>query len=101
LAHACLEEPEDALREATLGSDLYPVSRDKFFGQNFVANLALVHALVGKKDEAMDLLEPLVTEPGPFSYYQVAVDPLWQSLWEEPRFRALEAKLNYQSAPSR
>ncbi len=98
LAHACLDEPEDALREATLASDLYPVSRDKLTGQNFVANLALVHALVGKKDEAMDLLEPLVTEPGPFSYYQVAVDPLWQSLWEDPRFRALEAKLNYQSS---
>ena len=101
LAHACLEEPEDAVREATLASDLYPVSRDRYGGPNFVVNLALVRALVGRKDEAMDLLEPLVTEPGQLSYYQVAVDPLWQSLWEEPRFRALEAKLNYQSPPPR
>jgi tetratricopeptide (TPR) repeat protein len=101
LVYACLGQGEDAVREATLGSDLYPISRDRYGGLAFVENLVLVLAQAGQADRALDRLEPLVTEPGETSWYAVSQDPLWQSLWDEPRFRALEAKLNYQSAPSR
>jgi len=95
LVHACLGQGEDAVREATLGSDLYPVSRDRYAGLRFVENLALVLAQVGRTDAALDRLETLVTEPGETSWYAISRDPLWQLLWEEPRFLALKAKLSY------
>ncbi len=63
-------------------------------------NLALVRALVGDTGGAMDLVEELVTVNGDTSWYTLSLDPLWQSLWDEPRFQALEAKLDYQIAPS-
>jgi len=95
LVHACLGQGDDAVREATLGSDLYPVSRDRYVGLVFVENLALVLAQAGRTEAALDLLEALVTEPGAASWYAISRDPLWQAVWEEPRFQALKAKLSY------
>jgi len=95
LVHACLGQGDDAVREATLGSDLYPVSRDRYIGLEFVENLALVLAQAGRTEAALDRLEVLVTEPGNISWYAISRDPLWQALWEEPRFQALKAKLSY------
>jgi TolB-like protein/Flp pilus assembly protein TadD len=96
LVYACLGQGERAIQEATLGSDLYPLSRDRFGGLAFVENLVLVLAQVGEIDRALDRLEPLVTEPGELSWYIVARDPLWKALWDDPRFQAMEERLSYQ-----
>ncbi len=91
-ALACLGRRDEAVREATLATDLYPVSKDAIGGPDFLRNLATVRLMVGETDPALDLLERLMEMPGGPHAGQLENDPLWRRLAAHPRFKELIAR---------
>ena len=56
-------------------------------------NIASIHAGLGEKQEALTWLERVyVKQPGQLT--TLNIDPAWDSLREEPRFKALLKKIN-------
>jgi hypothetical protein len=55
---------EDALREGRRAVETEPESLDAFQGTDSAANLALVYALIGEQDQAITLIERLLSIPG-------------------------------------
>ena len=85
-------QKEEAIRQATLASDLLPVSRDAMDGPKYVENLAQVYGLVGNHDAALDRIEYLLSIPGGVSSGLLKLDPVWNPLRQDPRFQALIKK---------
>ncbi len=55
---------EEAIREGRRAVELIPESTDALNGPQFAYNLALVYALTGEVDQAVNLIERLVHTPG-------------------------------------
>ena len=64
LLYAYMQRKEDAIRESRRAVELEPESQDAFHGAIYAANLALVYALVGEPDQAITLIERLLSTPG-------------------------------------
>ena len=92
IAFACLGRKDEAVREARLASDLTPISSDAIDGASYLQGLALVYAMVGESDAAIDLLEKLLAFPSGTSVNMLKLDPAWSSLWKLPRFQKLMEK---------
>jgi serine/threonine-protein kinase len=67
LLYACLGRKEDALRLGHRAVELVPESMDAFYGPCLSGLLALIYARIGDSDQAMALVERLLTLPGPVS----------------------------------
>jgi len=101
LLYAYMQRKEDAIRESRRAVELEPESQDAFHGANDAANLALVYALVGEPDEAITLIERLLSTPGPVqqspdSPQNITLADLrlrweWDSLRSNPRFQKILA----------
>ncbi|MGD2218236.1 MAG: hypothetical protein PVJ64_15870, partial [Gemmatimonadales bacterium] len=89
LAYAGLGMGEEAIREASLATELLPLSRDAFYGTDPVTDLARVYVTFGEHDAALDQIEMLLAIPGWLSTHWLTLDPVWQPLHDHPRFRAL------------
>ena len=89
LVRAGLGRREEALRAARTGVDLMPISREAYRGAHRVEDLARVHALVGDPEEAVALLEDLLSRPVRLCAPVLALDPAWDPLRADPRFQAL------------
>jgi TolB-like protein len=80
--------PEDA-REILRSFEM--IGRDGGYVDPF--NLALVHAGLGERDEALSQLERCATE-GSVQNWIMAPEPFFDGLRQEPRFRAVQRRLN-------
>jgi serine/threonine-protein kinase len=95
LAYAFLERKEEAIQEGNRAIELYPISKDAALGPRYVLNLAKIYTIVGENEEAINLLEYLLSIPAAeFLWHIVTVpylqlDPQWDSLRNLPRFRRL------------
>jgi serine/threonine-protein kinase len=89
LALAGLGRREEALRAARAGVDLMPVSREAYRGAFRAEDLARVHTLVGDPDEAIAILEGILSRPARLCAPVVALDPSWDPLRSHPRFQSL------------
>jgi serine/threonine-protein kinase len=67
LLYAYLGRKEDALRQGHRAVELLPESKDAFYGPNLSCLLALIYARIGQSDQAIALIERLLTVPGPVS----------------------------------
>ncbi len=63
-----MQRKEDALREGRRAVELEPESQNAFHGANMAASLALIHALLGERAEAITLVERLLSAPGPVGW---------------------------------
>lgn len=91
IAYAYLDRKEDAIREGNLAMSLYPVSRDAYYGPRYVLDLAKIYTVVGEYEEAINLLEYLMTIPAG-NYVTVSLlqlEPVWDPLREHQRFQRL------------
>jgi eukaryotic-like serine/threonine-protein kinase len=92
IAYAGLGQKQDAVREGKAGVDLKPVNQDAVDGFFRIEDLAKIYSMVGEKDEAMRLLEQLMSIPGDLGVGALRLDPAWKPLRDEPRFQALLRK---------
>jgi TolB-like protein/Flp pilus assembly protein TadD len=93
---AGLGKKEDAVNEGKKAVELLPESQDAFDGPQATAALAEIYAWVGEHDEAIRLLEHLLTVPGGLTVPTIKLDPVWDPLRQDPRFQALIDKYSKQ-----
>ncbi len=91
LAYAYSGESHEAIREGARAVELYPVSKDAHGGPIYILNLAEIYVLAGLYEEAISLLEFLMSVPAGniVSVPVLRLDPKWDSLRGHPRFQSL------------
>jgi len=89
LAFAGMGRKEDAIREGIEAVNLAPLSKDAFYAQFLVTNLAEIYVVVGDYDSAVSELRTLLSMPGFASVPYLKIDPVWKPLYGNPEFREL------------
>ena len=89
MIHAELGEKKNALNAAARAAVLLPISRDSFDGPILATTLAAVSVKLGEKDSAIQQLESLVGVPNGPTPGILRVEPAWDSLRDDPRFKKL------------
>ena len=98
--YAYMQRKEDAIRESRRAVELEPESQNAFHGATHVANLALVYALLGESDQAIPLIERLLSTPGPvecsdypnnITLAELRLRWEWDRLRSDPRFQKILA----------
>ena len=89
---ALLGEKGAAIAEATKATELLPESVDAFAGPEMTQTRAEVYALTGEQEKAIDLLDKLLSRPSPVTVAVLKVNPIWDSLRDNPRFIELLKK---------
>ena len=89
LALAYLGRKPEAVREGKRGLELMPISRDGYFGPYVQLQLVRIYLLVGEPEQALDQLEPLLRMPFYLSPGWLRIDPTFDPLRGNPRFRKL------------
>ncbi|KPK56458.1 MAG: hypothetical protein AMS21_12725 [Gemmatimonas sp. SG8_38_2] len=80
---------DEAKELATAGPPTDRVSRDHFEETGDRTLLAEVLVIGGEYDAAIDQLEYLLTVPSATSVAQLELDPIWNPLRDQPRFKRL------------
>jgi serine/threonine protein kinase/Tfp pilus assembly protein PilF len=100
LLYAYMHRKEDAIRESRRAVELEPESQNAFHGAIAAGELAQVYALVGEQDQAITLMERLLSTPGPIQWLDhpqnITLADLrlrweWDSLRSDPRFQKILA----------
>lgn len=93
-AYAGLGRKTEAVAEGERAVALMPVSQDALTGVDMLANLAQLYVRVGQPDQAIALLERVLSLPSGVitSSALLRLDPSWDSLRDDPRFKALLLK---------
>jgi len=92
VAYAALGQKEEGIRHGERASELVPLSREPYFGQSEVEDLAWILTLVGDYDAAIDELGRLLSVPSRTTLPFLEMDPRWAPLLDRPRFKELEEK---------
>jgi len=91
LSLAYLGRRDEAIREGLRGAALQPVSKDAVQGPYVQHQLARIYILTGEPEKALDQLEPLLKIPYYLSPGWLKIDPTFDPLRNNPRFRKLVA----------
>lgn len=89
LAYAGLGRREDAIREGTRATELMSIDMEAWRGATHLEELGKIHAQLGDVDEAIDIIDTLLSRPGELSVNLLRLDPAWDNLRADPRFQAL------------
>ncbi|MEY2490115.1 MAG: adenylate cyclase [Verrucomicrobiota bacterium] len=98
--YAYMQKKDDAIRESRRAVELEPESQNAFHGAAHAANLALVYSLVGEPDQAITLIERLLSTPGPvecsdfpnnITLADLRLRWEWDPLRSNPRFQKILA----------
>jgi serine/threonine-protein kinase len=92
IAYAGLGRREEALREGEKGLALLPVSKDAIVGPFRIEDLAFISTMAGEQGAAIDRIETLLSMPSHISVPLLRIDPKWDPLRGNPRFRKLLEK---------
>jgi serine/threonine protein kinase/tetratricopeptide (TPR) repeat protein len=79
----------DAVREGQKGVALLPVSKDAVNAPYMQHQLARIYVMVGEPEKALDRLEPLLRIPYYLSPGWLRIDPTFDPLRQNPRFKKL------------
>ena len=100
LLYAYMQRKEDAIREGHRAVELEPESQNAFHGATHAAYLALIYALVGESDQAITLIQRLLSTPGTgqsaehsqnMTLAELRLRWEWDSLRSNPRFQKILA----------
>ncbi|HEY2626203.1 MAG TPA: tetratricopeptide repeat protein [Candidatus Udaeobacter sp.] len=86
---AYLGENDSALAEAQHATELAPESKDAFGGPEITSGVAEVHAILGDNGRAIEILDGLLSRPSGITVQDLKVNPVWDSLRNDPRFQVL------------
>jgi serine/threonine-protein kinase len=92
IAYAGLGRRNEAVREAKLGYDLMPASKDALRALSRLSDLAVVYTMVGQAGEAISVLDDLLGRSGNWTPHVLRLDPKWDPLRSDPRFQTLLLK---------
>ena len=87
-AYAGLGRWPEAIATAKRPFEILSPSLREVARYRYVFALARIHVLAEQKDEALDLLSPLL-EREPLYRNDLRVDPVWDPLRDDPRFQRL------------
>ena len=91
---AALGNKDNAIREGQRAVELMPVSKSSIEGATLMRYLAVIYALAGEKDRAIEQLAEAAKLPGGYlSYGHLRLNPMWDPLRGDPRFEAIVASL--------
>jgi len=103
MAYAGLGMKIKAIMEGELALSLMPVEKDYYRAIFMLEDMARIFTMVGEFEEALRVLEQLLSMPSAISVNLLKKDPAWKPLWDLPEFqqivRAVEAK--YQAEQER
>jgi TolB-like protein/Tfp pilus assembly protein PilF len=88
-ALAWLGEKDAALAEIGRAMQLLPEGKDAFGGPEITTSAAEVHAIIGDAAAAVAILDGLLSRPSPITVPGLKVNPIWDSIRNDPRFQAL------------
>lgn len=80
---------EEAIREGRRPLELVPPSRDAYGTRYAQHQLVRIYMILGERDKALDLLEPLMQSPYYLSPAWLSIDPNFAPLKGHPRFERL------------
>ena len=89
LALAYLGLKAEAVREGERAATLMPIAKDSLAGPSVQHRRVQIHLLLGERDKALDLLEPLLKVPYFLSPGWLRIDPDFDTLRGNPRFEKL------------
>jgi TolB-like protein/Tfp pilus assembly protein PilF len=89
---AWLGEKEAAIAEAKRATELLPESVDAFDGPVCTQALAEVYVIVGEYDQALPIVDGLLSRPTQVTVAQLKVNPLWDHVRQDPHFIAILKK---------
>jgi len=89
IAYAGLGRKDDAIREGKHAVELSPIQKDAWIGSWRLEDLARIYAMVGEHDLATEQLEYLLSIPSELSVHLLRLDPVWDPLRGQFRFRKL------------
>jgi TolB-like protein/Tfp pilus assembly protein PilF len=90
--HAWLGEKEAAIAEAKRATELLPESLDAFEGPVCTQTLAEIYMIVGEYDQALPIVDGLLSRPSQVTVAQLKINPLWDPVRQDPRFIAILKK---------
>lgn len=93
-AYAGLGKKTEAAAESERAVALMPVSKDALTGADMLACQAQLYVRIGQPEQAIALLERVMAMPtgGILSGALLRLDPIWDPLRDDARFKALLAK---------
>ena len=88
-----LGNPTEAIQAAQQAANLLPIEKDPFDGTSALVNLAEVQARCGHGEEAIKILQRLLSIPAGFdvSIVRLKIDPVWDPIRNDPGFQQLLA----------
>jgi TolB-like protein len=92
IVYAYLERKEDALREGHRALELLPESKDAYYGVDIANMFAIICARLGDRDQAIPLIERLLTTPHGLVLQDLRVSPDWDPLRKDVRFQEILAR---------
>jgi len=103
---ALLGRKQEALSEGRRAMELVPAAQEAMFGPCPIEvcatrSFALLCARAGETDLALDQLEAVTKIPGGPTYGELRLDPIWDLLRGEPRFKKIVASLAPKETVSR
>jgi tetratricopeptide (TPR) repeat protein len=93
LIDAALERKDEALREGARAFALLPPGKDGLSGTEVLYYYAVICAWTGERDQAIEQLKTLATLPAGISYGEISLDPHWDPLRGDQRFKQIVASL--------
>ena len=88
-ALAVLGRKTEAIAEGERARALLPITKDAVFGPQIQQRLVRIYLIVGEREKALDLLEPLLTVPYWLSPEWLRLEPTFDPLRGHPRFERL------------
>lgn len=76
-------------KEAARARELLPESKDAFGGAEITLSEAQIRAILGDAEGAVAILEDLLQRPGSVTVALLKIDPIWDSIRNDPGFQAL------------
>jgi TolB-like protein/class 3 adenylate cyclase/Flp pilus assembly protein TadD len=89
LLYAYLGRKNDAIRESRRAVELCPETKDAVEGPGYAGNLALVYARTGEVDQAVTLIERLLTTPAGVIFTELRLSWEWDPLRTNARFQKI------------
>lgn len=89
LAYAGLNTSDDAIAAAARAMEILPRSKNAFYGIQAVVDLAIIHTMLGRIDEAVMILEDVLSKPGHYHPKWLEQDPRFAPLKNHPKYQEL------------